>query len=207
VLASATDDIVDRSIDEFEYHADMARWMGYGSEWHDHGFKINIHLSGKGGPDKFLKTLDRLSPEARNLIAIENDEITHGLDSVLLISHRVPITLDIHHHWVKTGEYISPDDARAQRVLDSWRGVRPVIHYSVSREDILGEHSRHTRPSLQTLLDAGYKKAKLRAHSDFYWNQDVNTWAGTFTDDFDIMCESKGKNLASFEFAAKIKAR
>ena len=28
VLASESDDIVDRSIEEFEYHADMARWMG-----------------------------------------------------------------------------------------------------------------------------------------------------------------------------------
>jgi UV DNA damage endonuclease len=48
VLASESDEIVERSILEFEYHADMARWMGYGASWHDHGFKINVHLSGKG---------------------------------------------------------------------------------------------------------------------------------------------------------------
>ena len=30
VLASDTPDIVERSIEEFEYHADMARWMGFG---------------------------------------------------------------------------------------------------------------------------------------------------------------------------------
>ena len=197
VLASATDDIVVRSIDEFEYHADMARWMGYGSQWHDHGFKINIHLSGKGGPDKFLKTLDRLSPEARNLIAIENDEITHGLDSVLLISHRVPITLDLHHHWVKTGEYITPDDDRAQRVLDSWRGVRPALHYSVSREDVVVGHNTFVRPDLSALLSQGHKKQKLRAHSDFMWNTAVNEWALTFADQWDIQVEAKGKNLAS----------
>jgi len=202
VLASATDDIVDRSIDEFEYHADMARWMGYGSQWHDHGFKINIHLSGKGGPDKFLKTLDRLSPEARNLIAIENDEITHGLDSVLLISHRVPITLDLHHHWVKTGEYITPDDDRAQRVLDSWRGVRPALHYSVSREDLLVGHNPGTRPDLQQLLASGFTRSKLRAHSDFYWNSAVNEYALTFADQWDIQCEAKGKNLARDQVAA-----
>ena len=33
VLASDSDDIVERSIEEFEYHADMARWMGYGNAW------------------------------------------------------------------------------------------------------------------------------------------------------------------------------
>jgi UV DNA damage endonuclease len=31
VLASESDEIVERSILEFEYHADMARWMGYGA--------------------------------------------------------------------------------------------------------------------------------------------------------------------------------
>jgi len=206
VLASESDDIVDRSIDEFEYHADMARWMGYGSEWHDHGFKINVHLSGKGGPDKFLRTLDRLSPEARNLIAIENDEITHGLDSVLLISHRVPITLDIHHHWVKTGEYISPDDDRAQRVLDSWRGVRPVLHYSVSREDLLVDHDPRDRPNLELLLSRGFTRSKLRAHSDFYWNDAVNEYALTFADQWDIQCEAKGKNLARDQVAVLLDA-
>ena len=47
------------------------------------------------------------------------------------------------------------------------------------------------------LLAAGYKKAKLRAHSDFYWNSASNLWALGFCKDFDIMAESKAKNLAS----------
>jgi UV DNA damage repair endonuclease len=201
VLASASDEIVERSILEFEYHADMARWMGYGSTWHDHGFKINVHLSGKGGPAKFLATLDRLSPEARNLIAIENDEISNGLDVTLAVAHRVALVLDIHHHWINTGEYIDPSDSRVQRVRESWRGVRPTCHYSVSREDILVDHDAGTRPDLAELLGRGYKKQKLRAHSDFYWNSAVNHWASGFLDNFDIQCEAKGKNLARDGFA------
>jgi hypothetical protein len=170
--------------------------MGYGNSWHDHGFKINVHLSGKGGPAKFLATLDRLSPEARNLIAIENDEISNGLDVTLAVAHRVALVLDIHHHWINTGEYIDPSDSRVQRVRESWRGVRPTCHYSVSREDILVDHDAGTRPDLAELLGRGYKKQKLRAHSDFYWNQAVNRWAAGFLKDFDIQCEAKGKNLA-----------
>ena len=126
VLASDNDEIVERSIEEFEYHADMARWMGYGSSWHDHGFGINVHLSGRGGADKFLRTLSKLSPEARNLITIENDELTNGLDVTLAVADHVALVLDIHHHWVNTGEYIQPTDDRAQRVLESWRGVRAL---------------------------------------------------------------------------------
>jgi hypothetical protein len=51
---------------------------------------------------------------------------------------------------------------------------------------------------MNSLLEQGYKKAKLRAHSNFYWNTAVNEWALSFWDHFDIMCESKAKNLASF---------
>ena len=197
VLASESDEIVERSILEFEYHADMARWMGYGKNWHDNGFKINVHLSGKGGAAKFLKTLGRLTPEARNLITIENDEMTNGLDVTMAVAKHVALVLDIHHHWINTGEYISPDDSRTMRVIDSWRGTRPALHYSVSREDLLVGHDRGTKPDLAALLDGGFKKQKLRAHSDLMWNTACNDWALGFTKNFDIQCEAKGKNLAS----------
>jgi hypothetical protein len=50
---------------------------------------------------------------------------------------------------------------------------------------------------MSALLAQGYKKQKLRAHSDFYWNTAVTDWALTFSENFDIQCEAKGKNLAS----------
>ena len=95
-------------------------------------------------------------------------------------------------------KYIEATDDRVKRVIDSWRGVRPVIHYSVSREEHLADHPRDTLPSLLSLMESGHKKAKLRAHSNFYWNTAANDWALSFWDQFDIMCESKAKNLASF---------
>ncbi len=197
VLASDNSDIVNRSIEEFEYHADMARWMGYGKQFQD--FKINVHISGRAGPEGIRSAYKRLSPEARNTITIENEEMSHGLGDCLSISDVVPIVLDIHHHWVREGEYILPTDARVQKVVDSWRGVRPTMHYSISREDVLVGHAVNDRPIMESLLLEGHKKSKLRAHSDFYWNKEVNNWALSFADKFDIMCESKGKNLASIE--------
>jgi UV DNA damage endonuclease len=196
VLASASDDIVSRSIEEFEYHADMARWMGYGQTFQD--FKINVHIAGRRGPDGIREAYKRLSVEARNTLTIENEEITHNLNTCLELADLVPIVLDIHHHWINTGEYIDPSDNRVKRVVDSWRGVRPTCHYSVSREDVLPGHTPGLRPALSTLLESGHKKAKLRAHSNFYWNTAVNEWALSFRDQFDMMCESKAKNLASF---------
>jgi UV DNA damage endonuclease len=195
VLASDNPEIVNRSIEEFEYHADMARWMGFGQRFQD--FKINVHISGRQGPAGIKNVLARLSPEARNCITIENDEVSWGLDASLELCSDLALVLDIHHHWVKTGEYIEATDDRIKRVIDSWRGMRPVIHYSVSREDVLVNHCAATCPDMESLLAQGYKKAKLRAHSDFFWNNAVNDWAVTHLDWADMMCESKAKNLAS----------
>ena len=196
VLASDTPDIVERSIEEFEYHVDMARWMGYGKTFQD--YKINVHIAGRQGPAGVRAALSRMTPEARNCLTIENDEMTWGIDSSLELVNDCALVLDIHHHWVKTGEYIEATDERVKRIGDSWRGVRPVIHYSVSREDYLVNHSTDTFPSLDALIESGHKKAKLRAHSEFYWNTAVNEWALSFRQHSDIMCESKAKNLASF---------
>ncbi len=202
VLASHNDDVIERSVDEFEYHANMARWMGYGQEWMD--MKLNVHISGRQGYQGIINILPKLSPEARNTIAIENDEMCHGLDESLKLEKHVALVLDIHHHWIRDEEYIQADDDRVKRVIDSWRGVRPTLHYSYSRDEWLPDASlleggdKHgTLHDIQSLLDLGCKKQKLRAHSDFYPNEKANEWALSFWKDFDIQCEAKAKNLAS----------
>ena len=195
VLASDNPNIVERSIEEFEYHVDVARWMGYGKQFQD--FKCNVHIAGRKGPAGIQAVLPRLSKEARNIITIENDEMSWGIEASIELCRDVALVLDIHHHWVKTGEYISTTDDRFSRIVDSWRGVRPVIHYSVSREDILVDHPVDKKPVMNTLLEQNFKKAKLRAHSDYMWNNAVNDWALSFWDHADIMVESKAKNLAS----------
>jgi UV DNA damage repair endonuclease len=201
VLASDKTDIVDRSIAEFEYHATMARWMGYGQTFQD--LKINVHIAGRGGAAGIKSAYPRLSTEARNCITIENEEITHGLDTCLELAELTPLVLDIHHHYIKTGEYIDPNDPRISIICDSWRGVRPTIHYSLSREDILVGHPTNQRPNLSILLANGHKKSKLRAHSNFMWNDECNQWALAHSSWADIMVEAKAKNLASFALAKR----
>jgi UV DNA damage endonuclease len=201
VLASETPDIVDRSIEEFEYHADMARWMGFGRTFQD-GCKINVHISGRQGPDGIRRALPRLSQEARNLITIENDEMGHGLEKSLELEKDLALVLDVHHHWIRDEEYIEPTDDRVKRVIDSWRGVRPSMHYSYSRDEHLevaglGERTHTEMHDIKMLLERGCKKQKLRAHSDLLPNPKVNDWALSFSENFDIQVEAKGKNMAS----------
>ena len=197
VLASDRPEVVNKSIEEFEYHCDMARWMGYGKTFQD--IKINVHISGRKGPQGIRDVYGRLSPEARNTLTLENEEYTHGLTDCLSLSDLVPTVMDIHHHSIREIEYIKSTDDRVKRVIDSWRGVRPTIHYSISREDVLINHSRSILPDVSSLIESGHNKQKLRAHSDYMWSDAANDWAYTHWDWADVMVEAKAKNLASFK--------
>jgi UV damage endonuclease UvdE len=198
VLASENPAVVENSLQDFEYHADIIRYMGYGKQFQD--FKCNVHIGGKQGPSGIKAAMRKLSPEARNSLTIENAEFTWGLEHSLELVDTCALVLDIHHHWIMTGKYIQPDDPRIQQVCDSWRGVRPVIHYSVSREDVLQDHCANTLPDLAQLQQFGFTKAKLRAHSELYWNAACNAWAQSHMTWADIMCEAKQKNIARDSF-------
>lgn len=203
VLASDSPEIVENSIQEFEYHCDLIRYMGYGRKFQD--FKCNVHIAGKQGPDGIKRAMTKLSREARNTLTIENAEFTWGIDASLELVDNCALVLDIHHHWIMSGEYIEPQDPRVQRLWESWRGVRPVIHYSLSRENVVVEHNAQTKPQLGELLQQGFTKAKLRAHSDYYWNEECNRWAASFSPYADIMLEAKEKNLAQQGFVKQMK--
>lgn len=203
VLASDNPEIVENSIQEFEYHCDLIRYMGYGREFQD--FKCNVHIAGKQGPDGIKRAMTKLSREARNTLTIENAEFTWGIDASLELVDTCALVLDIHHHWIMSGEYIEPQDPRVQRLWESWRGVRPVIHYSLSRENVVVDHDAQTKPQLGELLQQGFTKAKLRAHSNYYWNEECNRWAASFSPYADIMLEAKEKNLAQQGFVKQMK--
>jgi len=198
VMASDSAEVVERSITEFEYHCDIIRYMGYGRSFQD--FKCNVHIGGKAGPDGIRRALKRLSREAHNCLTIENAEYSWGIEHSIELMFDCALVLDIHHHWIASGEYICATDDRVRAVTESWRGVRPVIHYSVSRENVLVDHDADTLPDLAALKSAGFTSTKLRAHSDYYWNSAVNEWAASFSADADIMCEAKQKNLAVQQF-------
>lgn len=194
-IVSDNPGIVERSVEELEYHTNMARWMGYGKSKLD--FKINVHLSGRLGIDGFDNAWTMMSPELRNCLTLENDEYQKGLDDLLLLKDKVGIVLDIHHHLIKEEEYIQANDPRIQQVIESWQGVRPTIHYSQSRNEYINKFL-DCMPTMKEMLVEN-KKAKLRAHSDFYTNKKINEWALTHLEWANIMAESKGKNLASIE--------
>lgn len=187
VLASDNPLVVERSIEDIEYHVLCAKLLGYGKTFQD--FKINIHMNGRKGFEGFKNSFLKLSAEAKRMLTVENDEISCSLDDVLQAKALCPVVLDIHHHWVKENEFIKPDDHRLISIKESWRGVKPVLHYSVSQEGLIADQGFPDQNALHL------PKTKLRAHSNYYFNNTLNDWALSFKD-FDMMCEVKMKNIA-----------
>ena len=206
VLATGSGAALQNAIAELEYHADVMRWMGYAGEWHPYGAHINIHAGARSaGLDAFRAGFRRLSRDACDLVTVENDEVAFGLDDLLPLADSLPIVLDLHHHWISSGgEYIQPDDPRIEVVQRSWRGVRPVSHISVSREDLLVGHPPHVLPDFAALASRGLKLRDLRAHSDDMWNNAMNDWVRAHLVWTDFEVEAKLKNLASQRLAEHI---
>jgi UV DNA damage endonuclease len=209
VLASANPAAVANGVSEMEYHADLLRWMGFAGGWHPGGAHVNIHVgSAATGIEGFRAGLELLSADACGLVTVENDEVSFDLDAVLRLAEALPIVLDLHHEWISSGgRYIQPDDPRIALVQASWRGVRPVIHLSVSREADLPGHPADVLPDYAALLAAGISARGLRAHSDLMWNRAVNAWAASHLVWADLEIEAKHKNLASHAFAQQAAQR
>ncbi len=209
VIASANPSAAANGLAEFEYHAEVMALMGYGDGWHPHGAHINIHGGAKAiGAEGIRSGLARLSGTARNLITIENDEVSFGLDDLLPLADEVPLVLDLHHHWIMSqGEYIEPEDPRIARIIASWRGVRPVSHVSVSREELLPDWDIGALPDFRTLVAAGIRPRDLRAHSDLMWNEAVNDLVMRHLSWSDFEVEAKLKNIASEGLARYVQGR
>jgi UV DNA damage repair endonuclease len=208
VIASESPSALKNGVEEFEYHTEIMVLMGFCGGWHPHGAHINIHAGARAvGAEGFRAGLARLSEDARNLITVENDEVSYGLDDLLPLADSLPLVLDLHHHWIASrGEYIDPEDPRIARIVASWRGVRPVSHVSVSREDLLPGHDIHVRPDFAALVAAGIRPKDLRAHSDLMWNEAVNDLVARHLAWSDFEVEAKFKNIASEGLARHVAA-
>ncbi|CAA2101704.1 UV DNA damage endonuclease [Methylobacterium bullatum] len=206
VIASRNPNAERNGISELEYHAELMAMMGYGGGWHPQGAHINIHVGARDpGIEGFRTSLPKLSQTARDLLTVENDENAFGLDTVLDLADRVPVVLDLHHHWVQSGgTYIEPDDSRIARIRDSWRGVRPIAHISLSREALLEGHDPDTLPDYAALIGAGHKWRDIAAHSHLMGNRALNALVARHLAWADFEIEAKGKNLASTGIAAEI---
>jgi UV DNA damage endonuclease len=141
VLNSPRPDVVQSSLRELEYQAEVAEWIG--------ADVINIHAGGAYG-DKtsalaaFERNLDRLSDRARKRLTIENDDTIYSPADLLPLSQRtgLPLVYDVHHHRCLPDK-LTIDEATCAALAtwnreplmhissprDGWGGLRPERHH------------------------------------------------------------------------------
>jgi UV DNA damage endonuclease len=126
VLNSSRLDVVEMSVRELEYQADVAEWIG--------ADVINIHGGGAYG-DKpkaladFARNLDQLSSTVRSRLTVENDDKIFTPADLLPLCKAtgVPLVYDVHHHRCNADEFTV--EQATKKVLATW-DREPMFHIS-----------------------------------------------------------------------------
>lgn len=126
VLNSPRADVVARAIQDLEYHAEVAEWIGVDV--------INIHGGGAyqnnaAALATFATNLDRLSDRVRTRLTIENDDKVFTPSDLLPIcrSTGLPLVYDVHHHRCLP-DGLSIEEATAA-AIQTWNR-EPLFHIS-----------------------------------------------------------------------------
>lgn len=170
VLNSQRAEVVDSSIEELEYQAELAEWIG--------ADVLNIHAGGAFGDEQaalaeFARNVRRLSPRVRARITVENDDRVYTPTDLLPLckAEGIPLVYDVHHHRCHP-DGLSVLEATEQ-ALKTWNR-EPLFHVSSPLE--------------------GWRGPKPRRHHDFIDPEDFPV----FWQDLNITVEveAKAKELA-----------
>ncbi len=137
VLNSTKDDVVERSIAELDYHADVLDLLGL-----DSTHKIQLHVGGvygdkKKSKDRFVRRYEQLDVKIKKRLVIENDDTSYTLKDCLDINNMcgIPVLFDTFHHQVNdSGEEISEALELVSKTWDEKDGL-PMIDYSSQEPD------------------------------------------------------------------------
>jgi len=178
VMNSPRLDVVENSVKELEYQAEVAEWVG--------ADVINIHGGGAYGDKQkaladFASNLDRLSSRVRSRLTAENDDRTYTPADLLPVCRAtgIPLVYDVHHH------RCNPDGLSVEQVtrraIATWNR-EPLFHISSPLE--------------------GWEGSKPERHHDFIDLQDFPAcWRrGKIT----VEVEAKAKEVAVKQLQAEL---
>lgn len=136
-LGSPTEEVVQATIRDLSYHAEMMDLMGL-----DCNSVMIIHMGGVYGNkdetiERFRKRFKELPQNVRDRLVLENDEVCYNTQELLPIceSEKIPLVFDWHHHRLNPGTLEL--DEMLKRIEKIWkdRGIRQKMHYSESRPE------------------------------------------------------------------------
>ncbi|MDD4476259.1 MAG: UV DNA damage repair endonuclease UvsE [Eubacteriales bacterium] len=181
VLNSPDESVVERSIQDLEYHTKVLDCLGLGSE-----HKIILHLGGIYGNkgkaiERFVSRYRELSNGVKNRLVVENDDRLFNIEDVLNTASidGIPVVFDNLHNSINPSEKLYDDIEWIKMCSETWtkEDGPPKIHFSQQHPD--------KRPG---------------AHSDFIAIDNfLEFYQQLHETDIDIMLEVKDKNLSALK--------
>lgn len=165
VLNSPREEVVSNSVDELNHQAHVLRLM-------DPKGTMTLHVGGAYGDkpaamDRFAQTLDRLGDDARQRLAIENDDTTYTLAETVDLAERtgLVVIVDLFHHILNPGTGTAtanpsgetPDEGLTdllERAMATWGTRPPKLHLSSHKPGTRTGHADYLdMDDVQTLVD------------------------------------------------------
>ena len=173
VLSSPKEKVCESSINELEYHGEIAELVN--------ADVINIHAGGAYDSKeeallRFASNFEKLSERVQKRLTIENDDRTYTVEDLLPLCKRlsIPLVYDVHHHRCNR-DHFSIEEA-TEAAISTWNR-EPLFHISSP----LG----------------GWKSKTPQKHSDYISIEDFpRCWLPL---DLTVDVEAKAKELAVIE--------
>ncbi len=171
-VISATGPTWRHSYDELLYQSELMDRLGVEGDITIHGGGVYGDQSGTAR--RIVANMAALPERVRKRLRLENDERAWSVGDLLPICEETgaPLIVDNLHHAINGGTPL--DTLPWERILATWGGRRPKLHYSEQDPDKRpGAHSAYADPDL------------FRRFTD-----------GVGLPDYDVMLECKAKELA-----------
>ena len=144
VLNSNRKEVLENSLRELEYHADVLDLFGL-----DSSAKMQIHVGAAYGDKEnakkvFIQRYKKLNKKIRKRLVIENDDRIFSVKDCLEISEATGISIlvdSFHHELNNNGESIRTAIKLCEKTWDEWDG-KIMIDYSSQKKD--GRRGSHT---------------------------------------------------------------
>lgn len=144
LINSPNQEIVKRSIEELEYHADILDLMKL-----DETAKIQIHVGGAYGNKeeaikRFIKNYETIPEKIKKRLAIENDDKIFSLKDCLEINKKtkIPIIFDtFHHECLNNNETMKDAIILANKTWQKKDGALMIDYSSQAQGERKGKHT------------------------------------------------------------------
>jgi UV DNA damage endonuclease len=181
VLNSQQPGVVEASIREIEYQAEVAEWVG--------SDVINIHGGGAFGDKEraladFARSIKHLSPRAIERLTVENDDSIYTPADLMPLcrAEGIPLVYDVHHH--RCNPDVMSEEEATEQALATW-DREPLFHISSPIE--------------------GWKGPKPERHHDFIDVKDFPKCWRELT--VTVEAEAKAKELAVLKLKKQLERR